>query len=86
MSHPGHLALLFRFSYNIMAASPIAPPITPAATSNLPAPLFFPDVAEVLGAVAVPVPAAVEEGAAEEVLEGMAWTSVGLRVPHVWQA
>ena len=66
-----------------MAASPIAPPITPAAASNLPAPLLFPGVAEVLGAVAVED---VDEGAAEEVLAGMAWTSVGFRVPQVWQA
>lgn len=68
-----------------MAASPTAPPSTPATASNLPAPLFFPDVAEGLGAAAV-VLAAVDEGAEEEVLEGMAWTSVGFRVPQVWQA
>ena len=71
-----------------MAASPMAPPSTPATASNLPAPLFFPDVAEGLtaAAVLVPVPAAVDEGAAEEVLAGMAWTSVGFRVPQVWHA
>ena len=69
-----------------MAASPIAPPSTPAKASSFPAPLVFPDVAEVLGAVAVPVPEAVDEGAAEEVLAGMAWTSVGFKVPQVWQA
>ena len=86
VNHPSHLALIPRFSYNIIAASPIAPPITPPTTSILPAPFLLPDVAEVVAPVAVPVLAGVEEGAADEVLAGMAWTSVALRVPQVLQA
>ncbi len=68
-----------------MAASPIAPPITPPTTSNLPAPLLLVD--EAVGLAVAPVAEAVEEvAAADEELETMAWTVEGSRVPHVLQA
>ena len=69
------------------AASPIAPPMTPPTASTLPEPLLLFDVVAALAPVAVPEPlAGVELAAADEVLVGMAWTSVGLRVPQFLQA
>lgn len=63
----------------------MAPPITPPAASILPAPLLLFDEAVVLALVIVAVP--VEEvAAADEVLEAMACTSEGMRVPQVLQA
>lgn len=63
------------------AASPIAPPMTPAIASTFPAPLFAEAVVLALVVVAVPV----EEAAAdeEEVADG---TLEGIRVPQVLQA
>ena len=65
------------------AARPIAPPIAPPTASILPAPLF--DEAVVLALVVV-AEAVEEVAAADEVLEGIAWTSEGMRVPQVLQA
>lgn len=72
--------------YNMTAASPIAPPITPPTASILPAPLLPLDVGEVLAPVAVEEVASDEVAAAEELLAGRAWTLVGWRVPQVLQA
>ena len=84
VNHPSHLALRFKFSHNITAASPMAPPIMPPTASILPAPLVLFDDAVGLGAVVLE--AVDEVAAADEVLAGRAWTSVGLRVPQVLQA
>lgn len=64
----------------------MAPPMTLPTASILPAPLLPLAVGEVLAPVAVEELASDEVAAAEEVLAGRAWTSVGWRVPQFLQA
>ena len=61
----------------------MAPPTMPPTASILPAPLFAEAVVLVLLVVAVPVE---DVAAADEVLDVMAFTSVGWRVLQVTQA
>lgn len=72
--------------YNMTAASPIAPPITPPTASILPAPLLPLDVGEVVAPVAVEELASDEVAAADELLAGRAWTSEGWRAAQFLQA
>ena len=62
----------------------MAPPITPPTASILPPPFLL--VEELVGLGAVELEAVDEVAAADELLAGRAWTSVGLRVPQVLQA
>lgn len=57
--------------------------MTPPTASILPAPLLDEAVVDALVVVAVPVE---DVAAADDVLEAMAWTSEGMRVPQVLQA
>ena len=69
----------------MMAARPIAPPITPPTASILPAPLLLVDEGLVVAPVAVPVLDELVAAAVDE-LVAMAWTLEGARVPQTTQA